>query len=504
MFTPRVAVLLAVALQSGQIGLPPTGVALPSPFTVPDQAGWPVWVEGSQNGYPSEMAVADVDADGELEVVVTDYAGIPYETKLYVFDHRGNLEPGWPVGFDGKFPAHPVVGDIDGNGDLEIFVGYYGFQHTGDPIVAWPKSVASCASFDLQVTGIVDVDGDDQLDVLGMYSQGVTYAGDPCYPGAQIHAWNGSGHDLPGFPIQLPAVQNGHSVTLRAPVAGDLDGDGALEIVAVGIQQNFLIGDVTEAYAYRNTGEPVPGWPVLLQSGPNVSFAWPHTPSVADLDGDGADEVVLSLGLVGNGAELHVLSGDGTPLSGWPKVLPEPVSAPLAVSVGDVDASPGLEIVATRELAGSVVETLVWNAAGDLLPGWPRSVAGYEQSWSGASGSYYWVDWSVPILADVAGDARLEILHALESTSTNEHVLFAWRADGVLLAQALPHLSGTVFAGSLLATDLDLDGDVELGLVARHGPGRTTLHFWDVPRAFKRGNAWPMWGHDPARTNRAP
>ena len=103
------------------------------------------------------------------------------------------------------------------------------------------------------------------------------------------------------------------------PVLGDLDGDGAAEILA-GSKDGKL-------YAFRFDGSQLPGWPRSV-----LPAAAVNTPAIGDIDGDGLPEVVA-----------------GT----------------------------------DRPSASSSNYLFAWRAGGSLMPGWPAQVSGISFSYFG-------------------------------------------------------------------------------------------------------------------------
>lgn len=246
------------------------------------------------------------------------------------------------------------------------------------------------------------------------------------------------------------------------PVAGDLDGDGLMEVYA-------SAGEAGNLYGFKHDGRLLADpWPLQL---PQANWG----KLIADVNGDGIPELVISSEDIfqSNGnvtRQLRVYNQDGRPLRQWSfPGCGDVVDAPLRRSaVAQIDDTTGLEILVptgcgalaayhfdnpnaplwTRSLAGQIVASpvagdldgdgfdevvagsydgegkpkgglYVWNAAGDLLPGWPVVV-----------GEAF---LTPPALADLNNDQLVDVISVSRSNMVHAfdikgHPLQGWPA----------------------------------------------------------------------------
>jgi subtilisin family serine protease len=512
----------------------------------PVQAGWPVSFIAGQSvpppspdfaipAIPSEPVFSDVDNNGQLEVVI--YAGrdLSGDGLMRVHNKQGALLPGWPKMQVGYRSGHPSVHDLDHNSDLEMTAHFKPFHHTGSAVPGWPKRLAGCSvpfsskPLELELTNIADLNHDGQAEVIGMWTypfRDLSTPPDPCLPGVQIHIWNAQGQLLPNMPIRAPSLAAEPSYTdyLVAPALGDLDGDGDFELVTVG---GVAVGTAVRVYAWHHTGSPVAGFPKTIE--PEGSPLWYHgTPSLGDLDHDGKDEIIVTLsGFEGQGGKIHVLRGNGGSVSGWPQTLPSKAGSggifltqtDPSSSLGDIDGDGKLEIVVTVSdfgVAQDAERIYAFNENGTPVTGWPKDIAGFHLQLGGGSllGDTLEAGWAQPIIADVSGDGKpdvvLPLVHWSPAHRQDTFVrIFAWSGNGTLVP-GFPFNIADRFATSISAGDIDGDGDIELGVVAATNvddfavhQNTITVRLWDLAVPFNpQAAAWPMYGHDAQRTSR--
>ena len=77
--------------------------------------GWPVDL-----GYNSlsEPLIADLDGDGQVEVLAARKTG-----KIFAYESDGTLMGNFPIPVDGSIESSPAIEDIDNDGDLELIIG---------------------------------------------------------------------------------------------------------------------------------------------------------------------------------------------------------------------------------------------------------------------------------------------------------------------------------------------------------------------------------------------
>lgn len=262
---------------------------------------------------------------------------------------------------------------------------------------------------------------------------------------------------------------------VESAASGDVDGDGKDEIilsVSTHGQHGVVLG-------FKADGTPMPGINFMPFRNSSVNLA------VADVDGDGKAEIIASSSGGASGASVRVFkySGSAVTDTGIYFSIGKHARAGALVAAADVDGDGTAEIItALRAQGGTEVSTWKINgASAGLLGSFTAASAGDDGG-------------QLAIAAgDLNGDGTAEIIVASGGGGDSGMLnISAYNYQGNVLKSFQTDSRGQI---SLAAGDLNLDGNAEIVVGDGRQPGRIRVYNGDGSFA---GTAFNSYGNSGA------
>jgi hypothetical protein len=218
-----------------------------------DTANGPLWRRTVAGRIVAPAVVGDLDDNGTYDIVQGVANDLPSWVKsnrggLYAFDEEGGLLPGWPVLKGESISSALALGDMTGDGRLEIAVPGWDagllhlIQPNGFEMPGWPIIPGSQGSWKSGAS-LGDLDGDGKPEVLTIRPgrwKIYMISSDPRMAGGVVtYRSDATPLDLnesPDLSALTMESAGGNRLKALAPVVADLNGDGTSDVLAATIE----------------------------------------------------------------------------------------------------------------------------------------------------------------------------------------------------------------------------------------------------------------------------
>ncbi|WP_369177726.1 FG-GAP-like repeat-containing protein [Candidatus Thiodubiliella endoseptemdiera] len=439
---------------------------------------------GIDVGYSSSPILVDIDGDGDLDLVVGESGG----TLKYYQNTGTTSNPTYEAktggsnpfnGIDVGYYSKPTLADIDGDGDLDLVVGeYYGtlkyYQNTGTTSnPAYEVKTGDSNPFNgidvwrYSTPTLADIDGDGDLDlVVGerngtlKYYQNTGTTSNPAY-----EAKTGDDNPFNGIDVGYNGIDVGYS---SKPTLADIDGDGDLDLV---------VGEVYGTLKYYYNQQPsVDGQAPT----PTATNSWTLSNIPAGQSAFKTDDVISLTLTMSETLKLNNTTGSKVVIAGKDFVLDKTASTTAgdkklvfkySVQAGDSIAATDFDIDnPTSDITLNNITDVAGNAPVFTADRVVLAKVEYIEKTGSGNNPFKGIDVgyvSVPILADIDGDGDLDLvvgedngtLKYYQNTGTTSNPAYE-----VKTGDSNP-FNGIDVGYSSKPTLADIDGDGDLDLV---------------------------------------
>lgn len=276
---------ISMALVMGTFN--PTDMNIGYLMTLPQNRGGDARILVSDLQRPVHMDVGDLDGDGKMDVVICEYGKHTGSLSWWKEDNSGTYQRKILRNKPGATKAY--IKDLNNNGKMDIIAlfgqgeeGIFIYHNQGNGNFIEEKIMAFPPSYGSSYFELVDFNGNGSLDII--YTAGDNADYDPIikdYHGIRIFTNDGTNHFSETFFYQLNGAYKA--------IPYDFDGDGDLDIAAISFFPDYA-NSPEESFVYlENKGDMKFEASTFAESADGRWVAM----DIGDVDGDGDMDLIL-------------------------------------------------------------------------------------------------------------------------------------------------------------------------------------------------------------------
>ncbi|EKD42591.1 MAG: BNR repeat protein, partial [uncultured bacterium] len=399
------------------------------------------------NGY-SRPCIADLNGDGLNDIVIGSYIG---KVNIYYNDGASEFiqDTTSAITTDTFGPyATPFVGDLSGDGHLDIIVGdqrgnvnYFTGDGAGNftEVIAGDLAGLDIGSYAEPLVTDINDDGFNDL-ILGEN-------------GGQLKCYLSDGAGLFTLDTTIFSDDVGSK---SIPYFGDLDGDTDLDILignSTGSINPYLKDSATGSFSALATGTL-----------PSVDVGTYSVPVIADIDNDSDNDVIVGA----EDGKVYLYRGDGT----------GNYTADTAAGLSSIAFGTKSRPAVSDINSDGDVDVIVGNSFGTTNVAYGDGTGNFTIASSGDADTH---TFATPVIADINSDGNLDLLFG---SYMNNLTLYTGDGSGAFTLDAstnVASLSTGLYSRPITG---DFNGDENIDILVGNNAGELILFLGDGANTF--------------------